>query len=70
MVDEVVWLQLLLPSFLSCPCPHLLVVVEVVVALADGGAVEGVSLKDVGTRLQESRVDLLNYLRRRTGSCK
>ena len=41
---------------------HLLWNVQLIVALADGGAVEGVGLQDVGTRLQESRVDLLNDL--------
>ena len=42
---------------------HLLWNVQLIVALADGGAVEGVGLQDVGTRLQESRVDLLNNLK-------
>lgn len=36
--------------------------VQLVVALADGGAVEGVGLQDIGTRLQERRVNLLYHL--------
>lgn len=38
--------------------------VQLVIALADGGAIEGVGLQDIGTRLQESRVDLLDHLPR------